>query len=89
MGACVLVLAVEGSIKQSQRGGALCAQANIFERVIRIVKVCALLHIGTSLTCFIGLVFRDSFARLIEEKFTVSQYSCAHLKSELSIQCLC
>lgn len=38
VGACVLALAVEGSIKQSKRGGALCAQANIFERVVRIVK---------------------------------------------------
>jgi hypothetical protein len=40
VGACVLALAVEGSIKQSKRGGALCAQANIFERVVRIVRVC-------------------------------------------------
>ena len=39
MGACVLALAVEDSIKHSNRGGALCAQANIFERVVRIVKV--------------------------------------------------
>lgn len=39
VGACVLALAVEGSIKQSKRGGALCAQANFFERVARIVKV--------------------------------------------------
>lgn len=38
VGACVLALAVEGSIKQSKRGGALCAQANIFERVVRIVR---------------------------------------------------
>ncbi|KAG0561290.1 hypothetical protein KC19_9G052300 [Ceratodon purpureus] len=38
VGACVLALAVEGSIKQNNRGGALCAQANIFERVVRIVR---------------------------------------------------
>ncbi|XP_024367365.1 membrane-associated protein VIPP1, chloroplastic [Physcomitrium patens] len=38
VGACVLALAVEDSIKQRKRGGALCAQANIFERVVRIVR---------------------------------------------------
>lgn len=47
MGACVLALAVEGSIKQSKRGGALCAQANIFERVVRIVRVWFLGHAGS------------------------------------------
>ena len=40
MGACALVLAVEDSIRQSRGGGgAMCAQMNIFERVVRIVKV--------------------------------------------------
>lgn len=57
MGACVLALAVEGSIKQSKRGGALCAQANIFERVVRIVRVWFLGH---------GSVFL-----FMEEKFAV------------------
>ncbi|XP_073391370.1 membrane-associated protein VIPP1, chloroplastic isoform X2 [Physcomitrium patens] len=38
VGACVLALAFEESIKQSNRGGALCTQANIFERVVRVVK---------------------------------------------------
>ena len=40
MGACALVLAVEDSIRQSRGGGgAMCAQMNIFERVVRIVRV--------------------------------------------------
>ena len=50
MGACALVLAVEDSIRQSRGGGgAMCAQMNIFERVVRIVRVISLLFMIPSL----------------------------------------
>ena len=40
MGACALAVAVEDSSRQSRGGGgAMCAQMNIFERVVRIVRV--------------------------------------------------
>ena len=50
VGACALVLAVEDNIRQSRgSGGAMCAQMNIFERVVRIVRVISLLPMILSL----------------------------------------